>query len=219
MKKVVFAIAALLATMQFALAQPRQVHRNIGLDSLMSIMHRVYGQRVYYVGGGSARNLNFTVNEKRPALMADIIKMLEESGYSVSEYDNALFVLSGVGLNSKLPADYFARKKEPAREEKAKDYIDALLNISNVATIGNKVYQIGDSSNVKSGEKVYLSGYVRDSRTGEPVVGVSIYENSSKYICKYRCIRFLQDASPCRQKGTGCYRLLSGGLKSASAGL
>ena len=113
-------LGALLLVDGGAYAQQKVVHRNIGLDSLMSIMHRASGQRVYYVGGSSAQNLNFTVDAKSPALVADIKRMLEDKGYSVSEYDNAIFVLSGVGLNSNLPADYFARKKESVKEEKAK---------------------------------------------------------------------------------------------------
>ena len=180
MRKAVFAIVAFLAVVQCAMAQEMLVHRNIGMDSLMSILHRASGQRVYYVEGSSAQNLIFTVDEKSPALTSDIKRMLEENGYTVSEYDNALFVLNGIGFNSKLPADYFARKKVPVKEEESKDYIDALLNLSTVATLENKVYQIGDSSNVKRGAKAYLSGCVRDSRTGEPVAGVSLFDSSSK---------------------------------------
>ena len=180
MRRLVIIVAALVAAVQVAAAQEKVVHRNIGLDSLMTLMHRASGQRVYYVGGNSSENLNFTVDARSATLVEDIRKMLEDKGYSVSGYDNAVFVLGGVGFNRSLPADYFARKAEPKKDESAKDYIDALLNLSNVATTENKVYQIGDATDVKKGAKAYLSGYVRDSRTGEPVVGVNIYEQASK---------------------------------------
>ena len=180
MRRLVIIVAALVAAVQVAAAQEKVVHRNIGLDSLMTLMHRASGQRVYYVGGNSSENLNFTVDARSATLVEDIRKMLEDKGYSVSGYDNAVFVLGGVGFNRSLPADYFARKAEPKKDESAKDYIDALLNLSNVATTENKVYQIGDATDVKKGAKAYLSGYVRDSRTGEPVVGVNIYDQASK---------------------------------------
>ena len=180
MRRLAVIIAALIALVQGAAAQEKVVHRNIGLDSLMTLMHQASGSKVYYVPGNSWEKLNFTVDAGSASLVEDIKKMIEDKGYSVSAYDNAFFVLSGVGFNRNLPAGYFARRSEPKKEESAKDYIDALLNLSNVATTENKVYQIGDANDVKKGAKAYLSGYVRDARTGEPVIGVNIYDQGSK---------------------------------------
>lgn len=180
MKRAALAIFMMLAVLGSSRAQERVVHRNIGLDSLVSIMKGASGMKVYCAGGSSADNYNFTVDGASGTLVEDIRKMLQESGFSISVYDNAFFILKGVGFSTTLPYDYFAGKAVPETREQARDYVDALLNLSNVATIENKVYQIGESNNVKKSGKAYLSGHVRDSRTGEPVVGASLYDNVSK---------------------------------------
>lgn len=49
-----------------------------------------------------------------------------------------------------------------------------------IATLENKLYQIGDN-NANNGQPTALvSGYVRDIKTGEPIIGVSIYIDKPK---------------------------------------
>ncbi len=161
-----------------AKGQELVTHRNIGLDSLISLLHKASNSKVYYVEGESSRNLIFTVKDD-DTLLESIKDKLHENGYVISEYNDALFVLKGKGLESALPKGYFS-KGETRSVSVQKDYIDALENVSNVAVSQNKIYEIGDRD--KQSEKVYLSGYVRDSRTGEPVIGVVLFDNKSKSV-------------------------------------
>ena len=162
-------------------AQQKTVHRNIGLDSLVSVFREACGRNVYYVGRNFEDKYNFTVNSTSGTLEDDIRKMLQENGFTVSTYGNSYFILKGVGLNASFPNDYFVQNDAIADTvHQAREYVDALLNTANVATMANKVYQIGEYNNVKKSGKAYLSGYVKDSRTGEPVIGVSLYDKVSK---------------------------------------
>lgn len=173
-------VLILLAVPLVALSQEVDVYRNIGIDSLMTLMQRVSPQKVFYVAGDNSRNENFTVEVSGGASLLEQIKViLYEKGYSVTPFEGNLLVFKGVGLTDALPHDFFAARKDVKVKDSAKDHIDAIENVKNVATTENKVYQIGNRQNAKSG-RVYLSGYVRDSRTGEPVVGVTLYDNSSK---------------------------------------
>ncbi len=166
-----------LAAHSPASAQEVVTHRNIGLDSLMVLFQRVEGTTVYYLGGETSKELIFTVRED--AEMGKTIReKLQEQGFSISRHHNDLFVLKGAALTAALPTGYFTMEEEAVPETVSKDYIDVLANESNVAVSQNKVYEIGDANRPKS--RGYVSGYVRDAVTGEPVVGVVLFDTRSK---------------------------------------
>ena len=170
-----FALAAFSAA-----AQEKVVHRNIGLDSLMVILQKNTDEKVYYQSDASAKNLAFTVDQGRAGYVDQMKKDLEDNGYKILPLRGYLFVLKGVGLAQELPWDYFAVAKKQEKAPVSQDYIDALSGSANVATSQNKTYQIGDRGNESVSGKAYLSGYVRDAVTGEPVVGVSLIDNTTR---------------------------------------
>ena len=163
-----------------AAAQEKVVHRNIGLDSLMVILQKNTVEKVYYQSDESAKNLAFTVDQGRAGYVDQMKKDLEDNGYKILPLRGYLFVLKGVGLAQELPWDYFAVAKKQEKAPVSQDYIDALAGSANVATSQNKTYQIGDRGSESASGKAYLSGYVRDAVTGEPVVGVSLVDNTTR---------------------------------------
>ena len=171
----------ILLAAQTDAAGQKVVHRNIGLDSLMKVMQGFCQGQVYYVSGANAASLNYTVDVSSPGVVDRIVELLGKSGYVVSHYEGDVYVLQGIGLKEGLPAEYF---KFPVQQEKDQLLLGTLKGTVNEASGGNKVYQIGDKDNVKRGERAYLSGYVRNYRTGEPVVGVTLYDNASKAIAE-----------------------------------
>lgn len=170
-----FALAAFSAA-----AQEKVVHRNIGLDSLMVILQKNTVEKVYYQSDASAKNLAFTIDQGRAGYVDQIKKDLEDNGYTILSLRGYLFVIKGVGLAQELPWDYFAVAKKQEKAPVSQDYIDALAGSANVATSQNKTYQIGDRGSESASGKAYLSGYVRDAVTGEPVVGVSLIDNTTR---------------------------------------
>lgn len=181
MKRILFFCMMILLAAQTDAAGQKVVHRNIGLDSLMKVMQGFCQGQVYYVPGANAASLNYTVDVSSPGVVDRIVELLGKSGYVVSHYEGDVYVLQGIGLKEGLPAEYF---KFPVQQEKDQLLLGTLKGTVNEASGGNKVYQIGDKDNVKRGERAYLSGYVRNYRTGEPVVGVTLYDNASKAIAE-----------------------------------
>ena len=179
-----------------ALAQSFDIRRNIGLDSLMVILQKHTAEKIYYVADESSENLTFTFDAAKASLKEDIAGLLQEKGYTISFAEGLMFVLKGAGIQDYLPKGYFAESKvnktgttgigtgtdtgtDPA-DKAAQDYLNILEGNQNVAMSSNKIYQIGEKNNLKKSGNAYLSGYVRDSRTGEPVIGVSIVHGSTK---------------------------------------
>lgn len=160
-------------------AQERVVHRNIGLDSLVSLMRMSVPGKVYCQRDASAQKLVFTVGGTSGNLLGEIVQVLAENGYTVQEIKGSTYVFKGVGPAMELPAGYFAQQKQESGKD-GREYIDALAGNVSAATSMNKVYQIGERGHASGSGKAYLSGYVRDARTGEPVVGANIIDEASR---------------------------------------
>ena len=191
MRRVFFAIMFLaVALMQDAMAQTPDMRRNIGLDSLMKIMQQHSPQKVYYVKDDAGKNLTFTINAASAHVAKDIQQALNDKGYSISYAEGMVFVTRGAGIKDVLPQGYFIaglKEKQQKKEEQGNvqgeeqdDVMYMLQGGQELATSSNKVYQIGDKGSANRAGKAYVSGYVRDSRTGEPVIGVSLVDNATK---------------------------------------
>ena len=171
MKKSGFTILALLFAVA-AFAQGTGIHRNIGLDSLIAIMQQRTPEKIYY-NRDVTGNLTFTVNAGSSRVVEEITGLLQENGYAISRAEGLVFVLKGAEIKDLLPTGWFVLEKEK-KDTSQPEYM-ALPGDDRIQALSqNKVYQIGDKTNIKKGGRAYLSGYVRDSRTGEPVTGVSI---------------------------------------------
>ena len=167
-----------------AFAQSSDFRRNIGLDSLVRIMQQNSQQKIYYNRDESGL-LTFTVDASSPTLQDDISRLLRDKGYIISHSEGVLFVLKGTPVKESLPSGWFVIESEKKDEEV--EYQD-LLGATDKANYQNKVYQIGEKNNQK-GSQAYLSGYVRDSRTGEPAIGVTIAHLKSSSFAQSATLR------------------------------
>ena len=163
------AILVFLFAIASAFSQTSDFRRNIGLDSLVGIMQQNSQQQIYYNRDESGL-LTFTIDASSPTLSDEISRLLRDKGYIISQTEGAVFVLKGIPVKESLPDGWFVIESEKKGEKV--EYQD-LLGTSNKANYQNKVYQIGEKNNQK-GSQAYLGGYVRDSRTGEPAIGVTI---------------------------------------------
>lgn len=101
------------------------------------------------------------------------VQTSREAEITAATYTATVPVLDFVA--SELPAGYFDKGSSTNNEELLK-YI---ASQNAVAEIQNKVYEIGDPNAGRTG-KVYLSGHVRDVSSGEPIIGVAVYDDSQK---------------------------------------
>ena len=149
--------------------------RRVGSEVLVDCLRTELGEKVYFIK--DAEDVaSYTVAEPRGAFAEAAFAALRDKGYSVTRYDGAWFVLSGGGLDlSGLPSGWF----DEAKEGPEADGMTRLHEEENaVATFRNKIYEIGDKSAAHPG-KSYVRGYVRDISSGEPLVGVSVYDDKT----------------------------------------
>lgn len=96
-------------------------------------------------------------------------KVLRNTDYVISEYNNSLFILKGVLLVTHFPPSISGQKQESTSES-----ILLTINKQETATSENKVYTIGDPYSKEVLSNIELKGKVTDFKTGEPLVGISL---------------------------------------------
>ncbi|MBO4571391.1 MAG: TonB-dependent receptor plug domain-containing protein [Bacteroidales bacterium] len=165
-------------------AQGRQDYgvSNVSADSLVSFLRNRCGVPVYAPRDTSDKGL-FSIPSREPlegarlkAFVEEAFSKIKAGGYSVSEYDGRYFVMPGLGLNTGLPAGYFLAE-EVADDGSMLKYAGQ-QNVE--TTFQNKIYEIGDRNSGRKG-RVLVSGYVRDAVSGEPLAGVSVYDDKGAY--------------------------------------
>ena len=174
MRKTAFLAALLLSVLASAQPKADTLYR-VSADSLIRHLRSSYGLKVY-AEKDTSDNRDYIVRAPREEFPGRAFKALEEAGYIITDYDGGHYVLRNMGFNTGLPFGFFQK------EEKADD--GALLKYAGEqavsTTFQNKIYEIGDRGPIRSG-KAAVSGCVRDVKTGEPITGVSVYDDKGAY--------------------------------------
>ncbi len=167
-------LSALLAGTAGLSAQERLEVRRVPLDSLVSFLNREFPED-FYVVKDEAEQATFSVSAPRGEFLDAAYAQLREKGYIISTYGDARFILRGKSVFTDLPLGLFTEDRPAGGDDGLRQY---LSEQSAVATFQNKVYEIGEPGAKASG-KAYLTGHVRDVSSGEPLTGVSVYDDKT----------------------------------------
>ena len=148
--------------------------KRVELDSLVHFLRQEFQPNIYYVKD-DAEQSTFSVSAPRSGFLEAAFAALREKGYVVSTYGPYQFVLHSKSVFTSLPTGYFNDGSSLIDNSGLQKY---LAEQNAVVTFQNKVYEIGETSANRHG-KVYLSGHIRDVASGEPLVGVSVYDEKS----------------------------------------
>ena len=148
--------------------------KRVELDSLVHVLRQEFQPDIYFVKD-PAEQATFTVSAPRERFLEAAFDALREKGYIVSSYGTSRFILHSKSVFTSLPAGYFDNGTSLTDNSGLQQY---LAEQNAVVTFQNKIYEIGESSAGRHG-KVYLSGHVRDVASGEPLAGVSVYDDAT----------------------------------------
>ncbi len=149
--------------------------KRVGLDSLISFLRKECQPDIYYIPNAEEQS-TFTVSAPRSAFLEAALEQLREKGYVISAYGTSRFILHGKSVFTSLPAGYFDDGRSRLTDDSGlQQYLEEQRAI---ATFQNKVYEIGETHAGRTG-KVFVSGHVRDISSGEPMTGVSVYDDKT----------------------------------------
>ena len=171
MRKSLLSILLLLSVCSLTRAQDVLEVKGVTSDSLVNFLRTGMGARVYFLKNADDKAF-YSVSAPRSFFVSRAVEELRAKGYSVKDYDGAWFIATSPVLgNANLPAGYFDINTATSGGD------GNLAQTENVtATFQNKIYEVGTKTPGRTG-KAYVRGYVRDMSTGEPLVGVSVYND------------------------------------------
>jgi len=140
----------------------------------------------FYYNQAQVDSLKITIRADEQPLETILQMAFEKTGFHYAIAPPKIFITKGreietglaVGFFSPVPANTAAAAANPATNVVA-DFTDKEKAIPQ-ATTENKLYEIGLKTNdIKAGNAT-ISGYLRDVKSGEAIVGASIYVESNK---------------------------------------
>ena len=149
--------------------------RRVELDSLVRFLNRELHAGIYYVKDEQEQS-TFTIRSPRDGFLEAALTELRARGYELSTYGGYRFLLHGKNIRSGLPTGYFDRSDARLTDDSGLQQY--LAEQHAVAAFQNKVYEVGEPDADKTG-KAYVSGHVTDISSGEPLAGVSVYDEKT----------------------------------------
>jgi len=172
--KAVLVITALLLPLGLKAAGDSLNVKRVSSDVLVDVLRKELGTSIYFLKDPEDV-ASYTIETTKEMFLEKSLDELKSKGYYVAGYGGSYFVTSDKKLYfGGLPVDYFADNTKV--KEDGLSQLNAEESI--LATFRNKIYDIGDSE-TPGKTKAYVRGNVRDISTGEPLVGVSVYDEKT----------------------------------------
>lgn len=152
--------------------------QKIPLDSLMQQLETQTGYRFYYdTTDFDSTKVDIKVERQPFTKVLDGIFSGTDISYSIDRYRH-VFIGKGEAIHTELNPGFFDKpskdKVASSAEDTVRDYLED-VGKQPVATLENKLYVVGEKPAGSLQGIVNVAGYTRDAKTGEPVVGASIY--------------------------------------------
>ncbi|MBG9377747.1 TonB-dependent receptor [Panacibacter sp. DH6] len=151
--------------------------KGLTIDTFLITIEKQSGYKFYY-DTAWFDSTRISLSVKNEPLQAVLTAAFKDIGlvYTI-DHDKNVFVSKGITVQTDLPESFFAVVTNPqdsSAQTSAKDIEEPEEKVQ-VAKQDNKLYVIGQK-NVNTGEeRVTVTGYIRDAKSGEPVIGASVY--------------------------------------------
>ncbi len=130
----------------------------------------------FYYDPAETDSLSVSVTANRSPLseLLDIIFQKTLFHYAID--GNRVFITKKIAISTALPSGFFSYKKDAViTEEKTVPVQDEMPKEKLKAATENKLFVIGTKSGKDNKPTSTLAGYIRDIKTGEGIVGASVY--------------------------------------------
>ncbi|HLX90177.1 MAG TPA: carboxypeptidase-like regulatory domain-containing protein [Puia sp.] len=144
-------------------------------------LHKQTGYRFYFDNSQfDSIAINLTVNAQPLTRVLELAFANTPVKFSIDDHHH-VFITKGLIVQTTLPQGFFA-KEEPGKDTlggKLVDYLESGLKSDTIA-LENKLFIIGERSQLKTKGPYIINGYIRDGSTGEPVVGATLIVEGEK---------------------------------------
>lgn len=148
--------------------------KRVSSDELVEFIRREVFAEIYFIKDPEDV-ATYSVSAPRETFLKMALDELRDKGYAVSAFDGKYIVMSRPGIATDIPSGFFDSGQSSSSNDELLKYIS---DQNAIASFQNKVYEIGDPVEGRTGN-AYVTGYVRDISNGEPLVGISVYDDKS----------------------------------------
>lgn len=121
--------------------------------------------------------INAQLRERPLAEVLDLVLKGTSLRYAI-DAEKRVYITAGPQIATELPPDYFSQEPTDNLATTDPDEEDASRKPVSAATLQLKVYEIGRSGGASAKGNATLAGHVRDIKSGEPVIGASVFIES-----------------------------------------
>ncbi|HZF65924.1 MAG TPA: TonB-dependent receptor, partial [Chitinophagaceae bacterium] len=122
-----------------------------------------------------------TANYHQKTIGEVLSQVLSKTGlkYFV-DADSNVFITRNFQVQG-LPSDFFVRtgKADSSRLAEIPDYFGTKQKPAGSVSQANKLIAIGDRANGQRGRRAIITGYVRDAKSGEGIIGASVFADTT----------------------------------------
>lgn len=153
------------------------VYDSIPVQQFLIQLEKQSGYRFYY-DTLQFDSIKINISVKDQPLLNVLELAFKNTGltYSADKQKN-IFITKGLVVQAELPQGFFTAVKDSSKDSlfvnSSINLDDSLIKPQN-ATLENKLYIIGEEGANTAGG-ITVAGYIRDAKTGEPVIGASVY--------------------------------------------
>ncbi len=173
-----------LAYIPLASAQSsKQVNENFNNISFPEFVLKVehITKSHFYFKQDELDSFKVTINAENILLPDLLTKVFANSPFQFAiDNDNNVFINTRHVIQTSLPDHFFYKGNSetdslPFNKEPFPGFSNDIIKI---ASVENKVYEIGVKQNTIKKERAIIAGYVRDSKTGESFTGAMVYTDT-----------------------------------------
>jgi hypothetical protein len=151
---------------------------NAPIADILKELEKQTGYRFYYdTADFDTTGIDIKVRQQPFNKVLEEICKDRELTWSVDRHHH-VFIGRGEAIRTDLPADFYDRtdpgKLSAGEADTAHGRPDQSASLQ-VAALENKLYIVGEKTTGQLQGIVNIAGYTRDTKTGEPIVGASIY--------------------------------------------
>jgi hypothetical protein len=186
MKKNYLVILCFLFSLQMARAQQgatKLISVNFQQATISQVVNDLESKTGYHFYYDQVQfdslKVTLQVNDKPLTTILDMAFDKTDFHYAITQQE--VFLTKGRQIKTELAAGFLQTKTAPVKQAAVvADYTDITEKKVAEATTENKIYEIGIKTNTIKAGNATISGYVRDIKSGEAVVGGSIFVAGTK---------------------------------------
>ena len=132
----------------------------------------------YNISQFDSFSVTISVNNQPLNAILDQVFAHSDFHYAIDAQNN-VFVIKRFKIETRLPQDFFAKKKtfnDTSANLAINDYTEEdKQNEKLKSSLENKLYEIGIKTNTIKQGNATVAGYIRDMKSGEAIIGAAIY--------------------------------------------